>query len=176
MCHFNIAPSVDDLESPFYLAHGINIGRLSNLQNYCRCVGDQPDRLTVQELRKMWKLPAKLLAENKSTEPADHRKVTKASELQIGQIVFVKDQKGTFDLSYIFDHRVAGILNDNMVVLTTPDEKERKCNIHHIKPVTALEASTSKFSKFQDSIQNTSEKELLMKQISYNHPLLNYKL
>ena len=35
---FNIAPSVDDLESPFYLVHGRDPldGRLSNLQNYCR--------------------------------------------------------------------------------------------------------------------------------------------
>ena len=41
---YNIAPSTDDLESPFYLVHGRDPleGRLSNLQNYCRYVGDQP--------------------------------------------------------------------------------------------------------------------------------------
>ena len=41
---YNIAPSVDDLESPFYQVHGRDPlgGRLSNLQNYCRFVGDQP--------------------------------------------------------------------------------------------------------------------------------------
>ena len=40
----NIAPSVDDLESPFYLVHGRDTleGRLSNLQNCCRYMGDQP--------------------------------------------------------------------------------------------------------------------------------------
>ena len=40
---YNIGPSVDDLESPFCLGHGRNSlkGRLSNLQNYCRYVGDQ---------------------------------------------------------------------------------------------------------------------------------------
>ena len=39
-----ITPSVDDLKSPFYLVHGTVTleGRLSNLQNYCRHVGDQP--------------------------------------------------------------------------------------------------------------------------------------
>ena len=39
-----IALSVDDVESPFYLVHGRNPleGRLSNLENYCRYVGDQP--------------------------------------------------------------------------------------------------------------------------------------
>ena len=41
---FNITPSVNDLECPFYLIHGRDPleGRLSNLQNYCRYVGDQP--------------------------------------------------------------------------------------------------------------------------------------
>ena len=56
----------------------------------------------MQELRKMWKLHAKLLKENRSTEPVDNRKVTKASDLKISQLVFVKDhRKGTFDLLYI---------------------------------------------------------------------------
>ena len=42
--HNNIAQSIDDLESPFYLFHGRDPieGRLGNLQNYCRYVGDQP--------------------------------------------------------------------------------------------------------------------------------------
>ena len=41
-------------------------------------------------------------------EPADNKRVTKASNLKVGQLVFVKGhQKGTFDPSYVFDHRVA---------------------------------------------------------------------
>ena len=45
----NIVPSVDDLESSFYLVHGIDPleGRLSNLQNYCRYIGDQPGQIAV---------------------------------------------------------------------------------------------------------------------------------
>ena len=101
---YSIAPSFDDLESPFYIVHGRDPleGRLSNLQNYCRYVGDQPGRLAVQLLRKMWKLNAKMLAENGSIEPAANKQVTKASDLRVGQLVFGKDhQKGTFDSSYI---------------------------------------------------------------------------
>ena len=51
---YNIAPSVDDPESPFYLVHGKDPldRRLSNIQNYCRCVTDQPGQLAVQEMRK----------------------------------------------------------------------------------------------------------------------------
>ena len=139
---YNIAPSVDDLRSPFYLVHGTDPleGRLSNLQNYCRYMGYQPGQLAVQELRKMWKLHVKLLRETRITEPIDTRKVTKATDLKIGQLVFVKDHcKGTFNPSYIFDHRVAGIINDSTVLLTTLDGKEKRCNIHYIKLIAALE-------------------------------------
>ena len=71
----NIAPSVDNLESLFYLVHGRDPldGRLSNLQNYCRYLGDQPGQIAVQELRKLWKLHTKLLTENMFTKT----KVTK---------------------------------------------------------------------------------------------------
>ena len=153
---YNIAPLVNDLESSFYLVHGRDLleGRLNNLQNYCRCVSDQPGWLAVQELRKMWRLHAKLLKDNRWTEPVDKKKVTKASDLKVGQLAFVKDHEmGTFDPSYVFNNRVAGIVNDSTVILTTPDRKEKRCNIHHIKPTTVLEASTSTSKQFQEGIQ-----------------------
>ena len=114
----------------------------------------------MQELRKLWKLHAKLLEENRRMGPADNRKITEASDLKIGQLVFVKDhQNGNFDPSYVFDHRVVGILNDGTVVLATSDGK-KKCNIHHIMKMIALEASTSAFSQFQDSIHKTPGNKL----------------
>ena len=59
---YNITPSIDNLESPFYLVHGRDLleGRLSNLQDYCRYVGDQPGQLVVQELRKKVETPCKI--------------------------------------------------------------------------------------------------------------------
>ena len=64
---FNVAPSVNDLESAFYLVHGRDPleGRLIHHQNYCRYVGEQPSRLAVQELRNMWKTHTKLLQESR---------------------------------------------------------------------------------------------------------------
>ena len=51
----------------------------------------------MQEMRKLLKLHAKLLMENRVTEPINDRKVTKASDLKIGQLVFVNDHcKGPF--------------------------------------------------------------------------------
>ena len=110
----------------------------------------------MQELRKLCKLQAKLLAENRYTEAKNDRKVTKASDLKAGELVFVKDHsKGLFDPTYTFDHRVAAIVNESTVVLTTPDPKEKRCNIHHIKPMSVAESTAGAFKQFQDSIQKS---------------------
>ena len=52
---YNVAPSVDDLESSYYLVHGCDPlqGKLGNIQNYCRYMGNQPRRLAVWELQKL---------------------------------------------------------------------------------------------------------------------------
>ena len=87
-------------------------------------------------------------------DPVENKKITKASNLKIGHLVFIKDHhKGTFDTTYIFDHRVSGIINDTTVILTNPDGKEKKCNIHYIKPVTPAAAFTNAFDHFKDSIK-----------------------
>ena len=46
--------------------------------------------LAVQELQKLWKLHAKLLAENRIAEAATNKKITSASDLKIGKLVLVK--------------------------------------------------------------------------------------
>ena len=100
----------------------------------------------MQELRK---LHAKLLVENRVTKPTNDRKVTKASDLKVGQLVFVKDHcKCPFTPAYTFDHRIPAIVNKSMVVLTTPDGKEKRCNIHHIKPMSVAQASAGAFQHF----------------------------
>ena len=45
-------------------------------------MGDQPGRLAVQELQKLWKLHDKLLAENRIAEPVANKKITKASDIR----------------------------------------------------------------------------------------------
>ena len=66
---------MDDLESPFYLVQGRDPleHRLNNLENYCRYHSDQPGWIAVQELRKLWKLHAKLLTENRFTKPKNDK-------------------------------------------------------------------------------------------------------
>ena len=44
---------------------------------------------------------------------------------------------------FIYDHQVAGIPNESIVLVTTPDGREKEtCNIHHVKPVSSLDVTT----------------------------------
>ena len=127
-------------------------------------MGDWPGRLLVQELQRTWKFHTKLLAENRIIKPAIDKKVTKVSDLKIGQLVLIKNNpKGPFDPTYIYNYQVAGIPNESTVLLTTPDGKEKKCNIHHVKSVSTFDMTTighssqieipkSAFQQFWDSI------------------------
>ena len=45
-------------------------------------MSNQPGRLAIQELQKLWKLHAKLLAENRIAKLATDKNVTKASDLK----------------------------------------------------------------------------------------------
>ena len=101
-------------------------------------------------------------------EPATDKKIIKASDLKIGQLLLVKNHcKGPFDPTDIFDPQVAEIPNNSMVLLTTPDGKEKKCNICHVKLVSSLEIYVGSqvegpigaFSQFQDSILQISNNE-----------------
>ena len=85
--------------------------------------------------------------------------------------------KGPFDPAYIYDQQVAEILNDSMLLLITLDSKEKKCNIHHVKPVSNFEVCIGSqvevfmgaFPQFQDSIkQNSSSSSIGNPQHSYN--------
>ena len=60
---YNVAPSVNDLESSFFLVFGRDPleGRLSHLQNYCRYLGKEPGQLAVDKFKSMWKPHAELL-------------------------------------------------------------------------------------------------------------------
>ena len=99
-------------------------------------------------------------------EPAADKMVTRASDLKIGHLMLVKKyHKGPFDPTYIYNHRVAQILNYSMVLLTTLYGKDKKCNIHHVKLVSSLEVYVGSqaevpigvFTQFQDSINQNAK-------------------
>ena len=45
-----------------------------------------------------------------------------------------------FQHKNLADHRIVKVINENAVTVATPDHRERKCTIHHIKPISPVEA------------------------------------
>ena len=128
-------------------------GRLAHVQGYCRYVKEQPGRQMVQELQKLWKVHAETLHDIRTKrdpeEGEDDIKYDRATDLKIGQLVLIKNNTGTvFDPKYLADHRVVRIVNESMVILQTPDGKEKRCNIHNLKPINMSQAFTLAFRDF----------------------------
>ena len=87
---------------------------------------------------------AELLCDSRETkDPLEERKFDKASDLKIGQLILIKNHTvATFQLKYLADHRVVKILNNSTVIMSSPDRKEKKCNINHVKPISPTTAFT----------------------------------
>ena len=172
---FNVAPLVNDLESLIYLLHGRDPleGRLSHLQSYCRYIGEWPGRLAVFGLRNMWKTHAKWLQELRQSEHETERKYNHTTDLKEGQLVRMKKHiVRVFQPKYLADYRVIKVITENTVIVVSPDGRERKCSIHHIKPISPTEGFTSTFEEFTKFIKqhNThlSTQYSVQKQPHYN--------
>ena len=121
---FKVAPSVNDLESPFYLGNGRDLieGRLSHLQNYCRYVEKQCVRLIVHEHRNMWKIHAKVLRKSRQTELETDREYNSTKNLKKRQLVLMKNHsEKAFQPKYSADYQIIQIVNENTVIVVTPN-------------------------------------------------------
>ena len=52
--------------------------------------------------------------------------------------------------------------------MSSPDGKKKKCNIHHVKPISSTTAFTSAFEEFQKSITKEGQKLNTANQWHYN--------
>ena len=63
-----------------------------------------------------------------------------------------------FDPKYIADHRVICIVKESLVILQTPDGKEKRCNIHNLKPINMSQAFTLAFRTSKKVWHDTEKK------------------
>ena len=52
--------------------------------------------------------------------------------------------------------------------MSSPDGKEKKCNIHHVKAISPTTTFTAAFEEFQKSIAKEGQKLHTVKQNHYN--------
>ena len=73
-----------------------------------------------------------------------------------------------FQPKNLADHRVVKIVNDNTVIVSSPDGKVKKCNVHHVKTITPTKAFTSALRNFRKVSQKRAKKLIQQKQSHYN--------
>ena len=102
----------------------------------------------------MWKIHAKLHQESRQSEPETEEKYNSTRDLKEEQLVLMKNHNvRAFQPKYVTDYRVIIIINENTLIVPSPDSRERKCNIHHIKPISPTEAFTRTFEEFPKCIK-----------------------
>ena len=118
----------------------------------------------------MWKLHAELLHNSRQTkDPDEESKFYKTSNLKIGQLVSIKNHTtSTFQPKSLAGPKVIKIANDSTVILSSPDGKEKKCNIHHVKAISSTTVFTSAFEEFQKIITKEGQTLNAAKQSCYN--------
>ena len=109
----------------------------------------------MEELHELWKHHTAHLKElhQKNKNPIDqiHNNSTK---FKIGQPVMVKIMLTILsNPKYLLDYKALEILNDNTLLLITPNGKEKKTKIENVKPCSTTELVKNAWDSFLSSIK-----------------------
>ena len=152
---FNLTPTADNLESPFFLIHDRDplegcTGLLGS--GNIRYMGNDKGLILFAKLCKFWLSYAKSLQENRllKTEALEHNKHFKLHKFKVGQLVAVKNHlRNMFDTRFISDYRIVKIINECDLLIESPDGKTGKINIKNAKSVSAITAADNALQEFK---------------------------
>ena len=155
--YFNMTPTADDLESPFFLVHRRDplegcMGLLG--KGSIRYLGDDKGLILLTEVHKLWSAHAKALQENRQlkTEKVEKNKHFKAHDFKVGQLIAVKNHlRNTFEYRFISDYGVLKIVNEHSLLIESPDGKTSQININDAKPVSATATMDNALQDFKQS-------------------------
>ena len=124
---FNTTPTVNDLESPFFLIKGRDplegCARLLGSGNIIN-LGDDKGLILFAELCKLWLAHAKSLLENRllKTETVERNKNFKSHNFKVGQLIAVKNHlRNTFEIKFVSDYGILKIVNECTLLIESPD-------------------------------------------------------
>ena len=160
-----LAPTANDLESPFFLINGRDpleghTGLLA--KGDIRYLGDEKGLILFIEIHRLWLAHAKALQENRQlkTDKVKRNKHFKAHNFKIGQPIAVKNHlRNTFESKFIADYRVLEIVNDHTLIVESPDGKTRWININDAKTISTKAAT---YNALQDFKLSTMKQEHML--------------
>ena len=138
MYAFNISPSSDNCNSPYYLVYGREPidAELQELEELHKYAGTNCGLKHLQQLSEIWKTHADKLRRIR-IHPARKRDkyANSLPKYKIGTQVLVRNfTRKPLERKFISGYQVIRVLSDNAYELRKPNGKTFKVNTHHIRP------------------------------------------
>ena len=135
---FNISPSSDNCNSPYYLVYGREPidAELQELEELHRYTGTNCGLKHLQQLSKIWKTHADELRRIRINRARKRDKYAKSlPKYKVGTQVLVRNfTRRPLERKFISGYQVVRVLSDNAYKLRKPNGKTFKVNTHHIRP------------------------------------------
>ena len=135
---FNISPSSDNCNSPYYLVYGREPidAELQELKELHKYAGTNCGLKRLQQLSKIWKTHADELRPIRIHRARKRDKYAKLlPKYQVGTQVLVRNfTRKPLERKFVSGYQVIRVLSDNAYKLRKPNGKTFKVNTHHIRP------------------------------------------
>ena len=135
---FNISPSSDNCNSPYYLVYGREPidAELQELEELHRYTGTNCGLKRLQQLSEIWKTHADELRRIRIHRARKRDKYAKSlPKYKVGTQVLVSNfTRKPLERKFIGGYQVIKVLSDNAYKLRKPNGKTFKVNTHHIRP------------------------------------------
>ena len=135
---FNISPSSDNCNSPYYLVYGREPidAELQELEELHRYTGTNCGLKRLQQLSEIWKTHADELRQIRIHRARKRDKYAKSlPKHKVGTQVLVRNfTRKPLEKKFISGYKVIRVLSDNAYKLRKPNGKTFKVNTHHIRP------------------------------------------
>ena len=138
MYAFNISPSSDNCNSPYYIVYGREPidAELHELKELHRYTGTNCGLKRLQQLSKIWKTHTDELRRIRIHRARKRDKYAKSlPKYKVGTQVLVRNfTRKPLERKFIGGYQVIKVLSDNAYELRKPNGKTFKVNTHHIRP------------------------------------------
>ena len=136
---FNISPSSDNCNSPYYIVYGREPvdAELQELEELHKYTGTNCGLKRLQQLSEIWKNHADELRRIQIHRARKRDKYAKSlPRHKVGTQVLVRNfTRKPLERKFVSGYHIVRILSDNAYKLRKPNGKTFKVNVHHIRPV-----------------------------------------
>ena len=135
---FNISPSLDNCNSPYYIVYGREPvdAKLQELEELHKYTGTNCGLKHLQHLSEIWKNHADELRRIRIHRARKRDKYAKSlPRYKVGTQVLVRNfTRKPLERKFVSGYHIVRILSDNAYELRKPNGKTFKVNVHHIRP------------------------------------------